>query len=236
LVKIYKYENNIGEKLMLKEKIIELKEHIVSQANNVEIMIVDCINGFLKKDKELLSKVINEDEIKINKNEVKIEKLYTDIFVRYQTEAKDLRTVLMISKMNIDLERVADQCVNIAESALFLIDKPSVKPIIDIPRMSEIAKNMLIDSINSFIDEDEELAKKVCLRDEEVDVLNEQILRELITYMACDPKTVERSLHLIRISHNIEKIADLATNIAEEAVFIVSGKIIKHHRLEKNSK
>ena len=221
---------------MLKEKIIDLKEQIVSQANNVELMIDGCINGFLNKNKELLSKVINEDENKINKNEVKIDKLYTDIFVRYQIEAKDLRTVLMISKMNIDLERVADQCVNIAESALYLIEKPNVKPIIDIPRMSEIAKNMLVDSINAFIEEDEELAKNVCLRDEEVDILNEQILRELITYMVSDAKTIERSLHLIRISHNLEKIADLATNIAEEVVFIVCGKIIKHHRLEKMNK
>ena len=218
---------------MLEEKIIELKEQIVTQANNVEKMIDDCINGFLKKDKELLSKVINEYEVEINKNEVKIDKLYTDIFVRYQTEAKDLRTVLMISKMNIDLERVADQCVNIAESALFLIEKPLVKPLIDIPRMAEISKNMLVDSINSFIDENENLARNVCFRDEEVDILNEQIMRELITYMACEPKTIERSLHLIRVAHNIEKIADLATNIAEEAVFIVSGKIIKHHRLDK---
>ena len=221
---------------MLKEKIIDLKEQIVSQANSVEKMIEDCINGFLKKDKDLLNKVINEDEDKINKNEVKIDKLYTDIFVRYQTEAKDLRTVLMISKMNIDLERVADQCVNIAESALFLIDKPLVKPLVDVPRMAEISKKMLIDSINSFIDEDEDLAKDVCYRDEEVDILNEQIMRELITYMACEPKTIERSLHLIRIAHNIEKIGDLATNIAEETVFIVSGKIIKHHRLEKEKK
>ena len=221
---------------MLQIKVLELKEQIVSQANNVEKMIEDCINGFLDKNSNLLKKVINEDENKINKNEIKIEKLYTDIFVRYQTEAKDLRTVLMISKMNIDLERVADQCVNIAESALFLIEKPLVKPLIDIPRMAEIAKRMLVDSITSFIDEDEELAKNVCCRDEEVDILNEQIMRELITYMGCETKTIERSLHLIRIAHNIEKIADLATNIAEEAVFIVSGKIIKHHRLEKEKK
>ena len=221
---------------MLEEKIIELKEQIVSQANNVEKMIEDCINGFLDKNSNVLKKVINEDENKINKNEIKIEKLYTDIFVRYQTEAKDLRTVLMISKMNIDLERVADQCVNIAESALYLIEKPLVKPLIDIPRMAEISKRMLIDSITSFIDEDENLAKDVCGRDEEVDILNEQIMRELITYMACETKTIERSLHLIRIAHNIEKIADLATNIAEEAVFIVNGKIIKHHKFEKEKK
>ena len=221
---------------MLEEKIIELKEQIVSQANNVEKMIEDCINGFLDKNSNVLKKVINEDENKINKNEIKIEKLYTDIFVRYQTEAKDLRTVLMISKMNIDLERVADQCVNIAESALFLIEKPLVKPLIDIPRMAEISKRMLVDSITSFIDEDENLAKDVCGRDEEVDILNEQIMRELITYMACETKTIERSLHLIRIAHNIEKIADLATNIAEEAVFIVNGKIIKHHKFEKEKK
>ena len=215
---------------MQEEKIIELKEYIIAQANNVEKMLGNTINGFLNKDKRQLEQVIDEEEKKINKTEVKIDKMYMNIFARYQTEAKELRTVLMISKMNIDLERVADHCVNIAESALELIDKPLVKPLIDIPRMSELTQRMIVDSINSFINEDVDLAQEVCERDNQVDDLKDQIIRELITYMIDDPRTIERSLNIIRIASNIEKIADLSTNIAEETVFVVNGKIIKHGR------
>lgn len=215
---------------MQEEKILELKEIIIAQANNVEKMIRNVIKGFLDQNKTILHQVINEDEQQINKNEIKIDKLYTNILARYHTEAKELRTVLMIAKMNVDLERVGDHCVNIAESALYLIDKPLVKPLIDIPRMSELACKMLTDSINAFIKEDDELARDICKRDQEIDDLNEQIIRELITYMVSDSQTIERGFHLIRLANNIEKIADLSTNIAEEAVYMVKGKVIKHHK------
>jgi len=218
---------------MQQEKILELKESIISLANDVEAMLSNAIEGFLEKDEKKLKNIIDTEEKKIHKKEIKIDKLYTRILALYHAEAKDLRTILMVSKMNSDLERVADQCVNIAESALYLIDKTSVKPYIDIPRMAEITKTMLTESVNSFINEDAVLAENVCERDEEVDSLNEQIFRELLTFMISDPKTIERSMHLIRIANNIEKIADLSTNIAEETVFLVTGKIIKHNRLSK---
>jgi phosphate transport system protein len=221
---------------MIHEKIIELKENIILQANDVEKMIEHCINGFTQKDKNILTKVIDTEEVRINKNEIKIDELYTSILALHHAEAKELRTILMISKMNIDLERVADQCVNFAESAIFLIEKPMVKPLVDIPRMAELAKKMLNDSINSFTNEDPSLAENVCIRDEEIDNLNEQIVRELLTYMIEDPKTIERSYHLIRIAHNIEKIADLSTNIAEEVVFIAEGRDIKHHKFNGKRK
>jgi len=215
------------------QKIIELKEMITIQASNVETMLDNCITGLMNKDKELLTNVIEKEEKKVNKKEIKIDKLYTNILALYKPEAKDLRTVLMISKMNIDLERIADHCVNIAESALFLIDKKDVKPLIDIPRMADLTVKMVKEAIDSFFNENVEVSLNVCERDKDVDELEEQIFRELITYMISDPTTIERSLHLLRIANNIEKIADLATNICEEAIYIVSGKIIKHHRHDK---
>lgn len=218
------------------QKIAELKEMIILQASNIESMLTNCIDGLLNQDKEKLKNVIDIEEKKINKKEIEIDKFYTDFLALYNPEAKDLRTILMITKMNIDLERIGDHCVNIAESALYLIKKPKVKPFIDIPRMAEIAQKMIKDSIDSFLNENIDTALKVCKKDNKVDQINEQVFRELITYMISDPKTIERSLHLLRIANNIEKIADLATNICEEAIYVISGKDIKHKKLEKIKK
>ena len=131
--------------------------------------------------------------------------------------------------MNNDLERIADHAVNISQSALYLIEQPLVKPLIDIPRMADTVIGMLNDGVNAFIHEDSSLASSVCTRDSDVDALRSQILRELITYMVSEPSTIERSLHLIRVSKNLERIADLSTNICEEVIFLVEGKVIKHH-------
>jgi phosphate transport system protein len=138
----------------------------------------------------------------------------------------------MIMKMGNDLERMGDHAVNIAESALYLIDRPAVKPLIDIPRMSELTIGMLKDSISAFINEDASLAKSVCERDGLVDSLRDQVLRELVTFMLSDSKTIERSLHLTRISGNLERVADLSTNICEDVIFMVKGQVIKHHRAD----
>ncbi|MBN2545098.1 MAG: phosphate signaling complex protein PhoU [Spirochaetes bacterium] len=219
---------------MQKEKIIELKELIITQANNVEKMISHCMEGFFSKNKKILLNVIENEEIKVNSFEIDIEELYTSILALYQTEAKELRTVLMTAKMNNDLERIADQCVNIAESALFLIDKPELNTAIDFIKMYEIIKKMIADSITSFINEDIDTAKSVCIRDQEVDELNEKNIRDLISYMSHDSRSIERAYHLIRVSHNLEKIADLATNIAEETVYMAEGRDIKHCKDIKN--
>ena len=135
----------------------------------------------------------------------------------------------MILKMNNDLERIGDEAVNISESAVFLIDKPEVKPLIDIPRMSEESEMMLKDTLKSLINEDTRLAKEVCKRDDIVDGLRDQILKELTVFMAANPNTIERSLRLIRISRSLERIADLCTNICEDVIYMVEGRTIKHH-------
>jgi len=176
--------------------------------------------------------VIKEYEPKMNELEIELDELCTNLIALYQPKAGNLRTILMILKMNNDLERVGDLAVNISESALYLIEKPPVKPLIDIPRMAEESIDMLKNAIDSFINKDAELAKSVCEKDTIVDGLRDQVLRELITYMSSDPTTIERAIHLIRISRSLERIADLSTNICEDVIFMVEGKVIKHHKDE----
>jgi phosphate transport system protein len=215
---------------MLHQELEMLKEKLLESATLVESMIEKSIEGLLKKDKNLLLKIIEEDEARENDLEIQIDEKGIELIARYQPHAKDLRTIVMILKMNNDLERIGDEAVNIAQSALFLIERPMVKPLIDIPRMAEEAIKMLQDSIKAFLQEDSQLAREVCVRDAIVDGLRDQIWRELITFMASDPTTIERSLHLLRISRCLERVADLATNLAEDTVYIVEGEIIKHHR------
>jgi phosphate transport system protein len=215
---------------MLEEKIVSLRRELIEYAILVEDMIDKSIHGLQKKDQKLLTGVIEKEEPKANDYEILIDELCTTTIAKFEPKAKDLRTILMILKMNNDLERIADHAVNIAESGLFLIERPSVKPLIDIPRMAEVSVNMLKDSINGYINEDTALARSVCERDSTVDGLADQILRELITIMSIDRTTIERSIHLLTISRNLERIADLSTNICEDVIFMVEGRVIKHHQ------
>ena len=218
---------------MLEEKISILKKKIVEFCLLVEKMIYESINGLLNKNSEVLKKVIYEEEVLANNFEIEIDELSIETIAQYQPKAKNLRTILMILKINNDLERMGDHAVNISESSLFLIERPMVKPLIDIPRMAEKTIEMVKESVNSFINENSSIARKICIEDEIIDNLRDQITRELITYMTSDPNTIERSLHLLRIAQNLERIADLSTNICEDVIYMVEGKIIKHHFEEK---
>lgn len=215
---------------MLEEKIIELKKELVGFATLAENMIAKSIKGLLEKKSAILKEVEETNEPDANRFEINIEELCTSVIAQYEPRAKDLRTVLMIFKMVYDIERMADHAVHIADSGLFLITKPLVKPLIDIPRMADETVKSVDDAIQSFIHEDAALARSVCERDDIIDGLQTQIFRELVTYMTSDPTTIERSLHLIRIANNLERIADLATNISEDVIFMVEGKVIKHHQ------
>jgi len=217
---------------MLEEKLNDLKKKLIEEAGLSEDMVKKSIDGLIGKRKEILEKVIKEYEPKMNKLEIELDELCTNLIALYQPEAGNLRTILMILKMNNDLERIGDLAVNISESALFLIERPLVKPLIDIPKMAEETIDMLKKAVDSFINKDAKLAKSVCERDNVIDNLKDQILRELITYMSSDPSTIERSIHLIRISRCLERIADLSTNICEDVIFMVEGKVIKHHKDE----
>lgn len=217
---------------MIEQEINRLKENIIAYASFSARMIEESITGLIEKDETILNKVIQADEEKANHKEIEIEERCIECIARYEPKAKNLRTVLMIMKINNDLERIGDEAVNIAEAALFLIKKPEVKKLIDIPRMAEISVKMLKDSIQSFVTDNSALARVICTRDDIVDNLRDQIIRELITYMMTDPATIERALQLMRIARSLERVADLSTNFCEDVVFIVEGKNIKHHAEE----
>jgi len=213
---------------MLKGRLDKLKEKLMFSGSLVEGMIEKSIRGLTERKREVLLEVIETDEPRENMLEIEIDEACIQLTACYQPQAKHLRTLMMIGKINNDLERMGDEAVNIAEGALFLIEKPEVKPLIDIPRMAHEAGGMLGDSLNSFLKEDTNLARRVCERDDIVDGLRDQILRELVTFMASDPATIQRSLYLIRISRSLERIADLSTNICEDIIYMVDAKNIKH--------
>lgn len=220
---------------MLTGRLDQLKERLMHSGSIVEGMIAKSIQGLIQREKGMLLEVIEKDEPKENELEVEIEETCIQLTARYQPQAKDLRTIMMISRINNDLERMGDEAVNIAEGALFLIERPEVKPLIDIPRMAQDAEGMVKDSLNSFMNEDTGLARSVCERDDVVDGLRDQVLRELITFMASDPTTIERSIHLIRVSRSLERIADLSTNICEDIIYMVDATTIKHGRFEEGN-
>ena len=219
--------------IRLEEEISKLKKMLFEMATSVEEMIAKSIKALKDRNMIMAEEVIKSDA-KINEMEIDIDNQCIRILALYHPEAEDLRTVSMIMKINNDLERIGDHAVNIAEKTIYLADKPPVKPLIDIPKMADKAIQMLQESLDAFVNKDAELAIEVCKRDDEVDALEPQIVRELVTYMIGDPQTIDRSLTIILIAREIERVADLATNIAEDTYYIVSGKSLKHHSLEKS--
>ena len=214
---------------MLPEKINELKAHIIQYSSHIQHMLGKSIKGLINRDEEILRAVIDNDEVRANEIELTIDEMCTNMIAQFQPMAKELRTVLMIYNMNNALERMGDHLVNISKNAAELIKSPPIKPFIDIPRMNEMVKKMLSDSIKSFINADPGLAKDVCERDETIDALHNQIVRELITFMAENPSIITNCLHIMQIAENLERVADLTTNICEDVIFICEGKVIKHH-------
>lgn len=218
---------------MIANRIEKLKGIIVDYASLIEDMIDKSVKGLIEKNEEKLISVIEDDEPNANDREIEIEEMCVEIIAQFQPRAKDLRIVLMILKMNNDLERMGDLAVNIAQSSVYLIERPELKTLHELTKLSEETKSMLNDSINAFIKEDESKAKNVCERDNIVDDLRDKILRTSIDKMIEDPTIIERKMHLIRITKNLERIADLSTNICEDVIYVVKGKVIKHHLEDK---
>jgi phosphate transport system protein len=221
--------------IRLTEETSKLKKMLFEMASSVEEMIAKSIKALEENNMILAEDVIKSDE-KVNEMEIEIDNQCIRILALLHPEAADLRTVTMIMKINNDLERIGDHAVNIAQMALYLADKPPVKPLIDIPKMAEKAIEMLQESLDAFVNKDAELAVEVCKKDDEVDALEPQIVRELVTYMISDPQTIDRALTLILIARGLERVADLATNIAEDAYYMASGKILKHHHTKMENK
>lgn len=214
------------------EELKGLKEKLIKMSSLVSDAISLAVKSLVERRVELAQQVINSDDA-INMMEIEIDDTSIKLLALYQPEAKDLRFITSATKINSDLERMGDQAVNIAELAQNLLKSPPLKPLIDIPKMAEMAQSMLKDSLDAFINGDTALAKGVCERDDAVDNLNNQLYKELLGYMAQDPKNIERALDLILVARNLERIADLSTNICEDVIYISSGRVIKHHFEEK---
>ena len=169
---------------MLTERIEIIRKKLIEFASLVESMIDGSLEGLIEREKDLLVEVIEIDEPKANRFELELDELCTTLIAQFQPKAKDLRTILMVLRINNDLERLGDHAVNIAESSLFLIERPFIKPLLDIPRMSQIAVKMLKDSVSAFISENVELAYNVLIQDSTVDGLRDQVIRELVVLMS----------------------------------------------------
>ena len=218
------------------EELSLLKEKLLRMASMAEESISLAVNC-LKERKEELAQDVFKREDEINLLDIEIDDLCMKLFALRQPMAVDLRFITAAMKIGTDLERIGDQAVNIAERALALLKVPLLKPLIDIPRMAAVAQDMVKDAIRAFINKDAELARQVCQRDDEVDNYNDQIFRELLTYMMQDPSSIKRAVDLILVGRHLERIADHATNISEDVIYLVKGKSIKHHcekREEKN--
>jgi phosphate transport system protein len=213
---------------MLEERIRLLKRELIEYATLCESMVEKVIKGLLEKEKDYLLEVIEKDEPKTDRYDLNLDEKCIQLLAQFQPMAIDLRTILMMLEINRDLERIGDLSVDMSKSVLFLIEKPLVKPYIDIPRMSEIVQGMIKGSVEAFIENDSKLAREVFQRDKIVNGLRDQIIRELITFMSSDPATIERSFHLISLALDLERIGDHATNICEDVVFMVEGEVIKH--------
>ena len=204
-----------------------LKESLLKMATLVQETLNLSVQSLVQQDSQLAQKTFSNED-RINAMEISIEEVCLKLLALRQPVAADLRFITAAMKIVTDLERMGDQAVNIAERAISLNQEPPLKPYIDIPRITEITQTMVKDVLDAFVNRDSKLARSVCERDDLVDGLNDQVFRELLTYMMTDPRTITRAVHLMIVSRCLERIADHATNIAEDVIFMVDALVIKH--------
>jgi len=202
----------------------EIQEEMLVMADMVETAIQRSLEALKGRDVELARQVI-ADDVKINQKRYDAEERCLELIATQQPLASDLRTIVAVLHMIVDLERMGDHAEGIAKIAVILGDEPPLKPYVDLPRMADIASEMLRESLEAFKHRDAEQARAIIDRDDEVDALYDQVYRELLTDMIGDPRTIERATYLIWVAHNLERIADRVTNICERVVFLVTGKI-----------
>mgnify|MGYP000294120918 CR=1 FL=1 len=209
------------------EELIQLKETVLRMGGMAEKMAHLAVQALVERKRDLLAG-LNEMEQAVNHLHVEIDEIALGMIALRQPTATDLRFITAAMKINTDLERIGDQAINIMEQAESLLTVPLVKPLIDIPRMAEIAEGMLKAALDAFVQGDDNLAYRTILRDDDVDLLKDQVFRELLTFMMADPSTIARSMQLILVSRHLERIADHATNVCEHVIFMVKGKDIRH--------
>ncbi|PYR04669.1 MAG: phosphate transport system regulatory protein PhoU [Acidobacteria bacterium] len=210
------------------EELEHLKGRLLEMGGLAEEQVRLAVKGLVDRDRDLIDRVIGGDE-PLNRLHIELDGRCFTLLALYQPMAVDLRAIVAAVKINTDLERVGDLAINIAEASRRYVAHAPVKKLIDIPRMASIAQRMLRDALDAFVRRDTILAQRVLDEDDVLDDLKTQIFRELITYMLQDPGTIEPALDLILISRHLERIGDHATNIAEDVIFMVSAKDVRHH-------
>jgi phosphate transport system protein len=209
------------------EELDELKRRLLEMGGLAEDRLQHAVKSVVERDLALMERVLGGDA-DINRLHVEIDDRCVKLLALHQPMAVDLRAIVAAVKINTDLERVGDLAVNIAEAGQRYLQHPPVKELIDIPRMATLAQTMLRDALDAFVRRDVELAQSVLTADDRLDGLKTQVFRELLTYMLGDPATIPPAIDLILISRHLERIGDHATNVAEDVIFMVSAKDVRH--------
>ena len=211
----------------LDQDLDRVRQALLKMGGMVEGMVAKATQSLLDRNNQLCTEVIESDN-EVDRLEIEIDEACHLILGTKQPTAVDLRFLVAVMKINSDLERIGDSAVNIAQSIEQLNEQPALKPYIDLPHLSQLVQDMVRKALDAFVRRDARMATDVCQADDAVDGLYKQIFRELLTYMIEDPKTVSRALHLLLVSRNMERIADHATNIAEDVIYYVEGRDIRH--------
>ena len=214
------------------EELEDLQGRLLEMGSLVESAIHHSVLALVERSEEMARQVLRNED-RINHLEVEIDELAVRLLALQQPMAKDLRLLTAAIKINTDLERMGDLAVNIVERAIALMHRPPVKPLIDIPQMARTVESMVRKSLDAFVKREPELARSVLLSDDVVDRLRDSIHNELVSFMQNDPSTIPQALDLILVARHLERIADHATNIAEDTLFLVKGVDVRHH-LEPN--
>jgi len=210
------------------DQLSQVKVRLLTMSGEAEASLRLAVEALLERNPEKAEQVIEGDRV-IDAMEVEIEEACVDLMALHQPMARDLRTLVATIKIATDLERVGDHAVNLAQSATRLAKARPIAPEPEIVEMARLAREMLADALEAFVRDDAAAGREVCLRDDKVDALNRSVFRILLTHMMEDPHIIGAALELFLVSRNLERVADLATNIGEDVVFLVEGKSIKHH-------
>jgi len=215
-----------------REELDELQKQLLEMAGLVESAIHQSIDALVRRDEQAAKEVLWKEAL-INQKDLDIDEFATRLLALYQPMARDMRFLTAVIKMNGDLERMGDLAVNITQRALSLMHDAPFKPLFDIPRMANLAEAMVRNSLDALVKRDEALARSVLLSDDEVDRLRDAVYKELVAFMQEERTTIPRAVDLMFIAHNLERIADHATNIAEDVLFLMKGIDVRHHAEER---
>jgi phosphate transport system protein len=216
------------------EKIQELLEKLMVMGSLAESMIQRALRTLIERD-ETLCEEVHRKEMEVNELQIEVDDRAVKLTALQQPVGTDVRFLFMASRIASELERIGDQAVNICQNAHHVLEAPPLKPIVDLPMMGDIAERMVRDSLESLVKKDCSLANHVLEEEKKVDAFRDQIFRILLTHMMADPGTIQRALALILISRNLERVGDHATNIAEEVIYLVEGREVRH-RHEMNNR